>query len=83
VKVHLVPQPQPYSSDPASDIATGIAWRACTALTLLFAALRLAAVTDWQWWLVLMPLLACTAAFALGVLFMIACAITWAVRDDG
>lgn len=83
MKTHIVPQPDVNSSDPGTDMAAGIAWRVCTLLTLLFLALRLAAVTGWQWWLVLLPALALAGAFALAALFMIALAIGWAVRGDG
>jgi hypothetical protein len=47
-------------------------------LTALFTALRLAHVTDWQWWLVLSPawtgagLLALAVAFVLAVMVRVA-----------
>lgn len=80
--MHVVPQPLPWSSDPASDIAIGIAWRAVTFLTLLFVSLRLAAVTHWHWWLVLMPLIAYAGLLVLAMLFVVALSVVaWAAGN--
>lgn len=83
VRMHVLPRPLPTSSDPGTDIAIGYAWRAAVLLTALFLALRLAGVTSWQWWAVLMPAEVIAGLFVAGVMIAFGGLLLWAIMGDG
>jgi hypothetical protein len=71
MNLHLTPQPRPASSDPGTDKAAGWWWRATVLLTALFLGLRLAGITSWQWWAVLLPAEVLIGALLLALLMVI------------
>ena len=82
MKFQIVPQPRPDSADPRTEFAVGVAWRACTLVTVAFLSMRLAGVTDWQWWAVLLPLIGVAGVLLLAVAAVVAWVIAWLAGGD-